>query len=206
MQCIFEYVRALSRDLIYSNHSLSNFSEVSFLFLHSLGRSRPEAALESRCTPKVRYRGTPPAGVGQNRKLNGEPESGLSTVLLTRCCRSGLKEADCRRFAWRRRCKPPTAWLHRSCWRTVRSPPVAMSWFWASLEGVKSQSRVLPRGSSRRVSRLSEFPACRGAAQDPSAKTAGASAYVPPAPRPTASRGSRIDCCGQALNTSRLRR
>ena len=37
MRCIFGHVRALSRDLLYSNHSLSNFSGVAFLFLHSLG-------------------------------------------------------------------------------------------------------------------------------------------------------------------------
>ena len=41
MRCIFGHVRALSRDLLYSNHSLSNFSEVVFLFLHSLGRKQP---------------------------------------------------------------------------------------------------------------------------------------------------------------------
>jgi hypothetical protein len=41
MRCIFGHVRALSRDLLYSNHSLSNFSGVAFLFLHSLGQKRP---------------------------------------------------------------------------------------------------------------------------------------------------------------------
>ena len=32
MRCIFGHVRALSRDLLYSNHSLSNFSRVLFCF------------------------------------------------------------------------------------------------------------------------------------------------------------------------------
>jgi len=51
MRCIFGHVRALSRDLLYSNHSLSNFSGVAFLFLHSLGRIQPEP---SRATPLCR--------------------------------------------------------------------------------------------------------------------------------------------------------
>lgn len=44
MRCIFGHVRALSRDLLYSTHSLSNFSGVAFLFLHSLGREPPVSA------------------------------------------------------------------------------------------------------------------------------------------------------------------
>ncbi len=45
MRCIFGPVRALSRDLHYSNHSLSNYSGVAFLFLHNLGHYRPDGSL-----------------------------------------------------------------------------------------------------------------------------------------------------------------
>jgi hypothetical protein len=58
MRCIFGHVRALSRDLLYSNHSLSNFSGVAFLFLHSLGRSETFAAapLRRRLLRELLYR------------------------------------------------------------------------------------------------------------------------------------------------------
>ena len=70
---------------------------------------------------------------------------------------------------------------------------------WASLEGVKLAKQgatgLIPKSFPPVAELLKTF-----------SENGGALAYARPAPRPTASRGSRIDSCRQALNTPRLRR
>jgi predicted peroxiredoxin len=71
---------------------------------------------------------------------------------------------------------------------------------WAPLEGVKlakqgAATGLIPKSSPPVAELFKTF-----------SENGGESAYARPAPRPTASRGRRIDSCRQALNTPRLRR